>query len=135
MSGGLYSPDTIRRVVQSYMAEIRKHLDARDEFREDFFGSYRYSEFGHRSMRKKMEQGLKERQYLSAMTHEMSRMKKETEKNNQERWEVENQLNGYHFTVSKKEKEFSDKQVSRKLQKMNYFRRKIFEKRFLKKDR
>lgn len=129
MSMGKYSPKEIREVLSTYMKEIRKHIDARDEFKENYFGSFRYSKTGIRSMKKQMKKGLKDRSYLSSMHHELARLKKETEQTNEKRWEVENELNGHIFKLSKDDKEYAQKKVSNQLQKMNFFRKKIHQKR------
>lgn len=133
MSMGRYTPSQVKKVISAYMGEMRKEVENRNEFREDFFGSFRYTSKGFRNMKRRMRDGLVERSYLSDMTHEMSRLKKKAESSNAERWEAENRMNGYMYLNNEKQREFSNKKVREKLMQMSYFRRKLFEKHFLKK--
>jgi hypothetical protein len=97
---GKYSPEVIQKVIDAYTshaATITGNLERHNEFKEDYFGGFRYSDKGWQSLGDMMAEKMTEKLEISKLSHELQRRKKEAEKRNKLVWETMNQIEGFKF--------------------------------------
>jgi hypothetical protein len=97
---GKYDEGLIRLVLQAYTSEktgLRAKLKSRNEFKDDYFGSYRFTEKGFKNLGLILEEGLKKKLNFIRFARELSIHKKQHEKRNNNIWKARNMVIGYKF--------------------------------------
>lgn len=113
---GKYSTDTLKKVISAYTSHsssMQGEIDRHNEFRDDYFGSFRYSDKGWDSLKEFVAERMEEKLRMSRISHELQRWKKEAEKKNKLVWKTMNQIEGYKFKDSKKKDQFKKKSKSK----------------------
>lgn len=124
---GKYSIEDLNKVLTAYTAGsagILKRLEAKLEFKDKYFGIFRFTAKGFENYSKIMEDILLEKAEISRMKHKLKDRKLFKEKKLGKIWKVKNALEGHKY-VDKKKKTFAIEKAKITSRQMNYMNNRL----------
>ena len=109
---GRYSTEQLQSVLECYTGEragIKKKLKERNEFKEDYFGAWRFSEKGFDNFRIMVTEGMRRKQKATRLSHALAKRKLWHEKRNKTIWAVRNLIEGYKYRDKAKQEFLKEK--------------------------
>ena len=97
---GVYSEDQLKKVIACYTASnfgIKGQITSKEEFRDRFFGSFRFTDKGYENFCKEFQSILTARLNITRLIHESKRRKAAHEKRNKNAWLLMNSVEGFKF--------------------------------------
>jgi hypothetical protein len=103
--GGRYSVKQLKAVIDTYTASdigILGQMKEREEFKDKYFGMFRFTEKGFLNYCKEMQAILSYRLNTVRLSHDMQDRKKKMEKKRKNRWRMQNAIEGYKYKDKEK---------------------------------
>lgn len=99
---GVYNQEVIRNVLDIYTSSvfgILSRIVKGDEFKDKYFGGYRYTEKGFETFKSEVKELMRQKLIMAKIVHETLRRKKLHEKRNKVIWMMGNAIEGYRYVI------------------------------------
>lgn len=127
VSKGRFSASTVESVLNTYLSYnggLGTYLENHEEFKDNYFGIFRFTKKGFRNFKKSISQAMERKLYMAKLEHNYNDRKREWSRLRKTKWEIDNMVDGHLFSESADIKKYGKKKYEHKRNRINYFSKK-----------